>query len=239
MAIPASGVGIGASDRRRGDSEPGGTGFQFELLFPAPPPLPADEDAAGVQERRGELGEGAEPADGAGGDGVIGLTAGGAGAGPVLGAGIYRTCIRDSTSRCGAVDELALAGDRLDQIDLRVGEHRREDEPREPGAGADVGDPPRGRELGEAEAAEAVGDVDDPGALGLDHGARRGRIGGEQRDHRLELPPCGVGQLRLGERLGRVDRPEVRQVSRRSAARRRSGARARRPRCRSRRRFGP
>ena len=139
------------------------------------------------------------PADGASGDRVVGLATGGAGGRPVLGAGVDRAGVGQARGRGGALDELGLAPDRLDQIDPGVGKHGGEDEAGEPGARADVADRRGPGELGVGEPAEAVGDVDAPGALGIADGARTA-LAGEQLDHRLEGGAGVLGQLGLLER---------------------------------------
>ena len=110
-------------------------------------PFQATRTPPSREQRGGELGERAEPADGAGGDGVVGLAA--LAAGPVLGARVDRAGVGEAAGGRGALDELALAPDRLDQVDPRVGQRRGEDEAGEAGAGADVADRAGRGELGE------------------------------------------------------------------------------------------
>ena len=96
-------------------------------------------------------------------------------------------------------DESGLAGHRLDQVDLGVGEGHGEDQAGEAGSGADVGDPAGLTQLGDLEAGQAVGDVDLPGAVVGDR-ADRGALLGEQREDDLQRPALGraEGSRRVG-----------------------------------------
>ena len=100
-----------------------------------------------------------------------------------------------------AADELALARDRLDQVDLGLGQRRGEDDAGEAGPRADVGDPPRGAD--ELEPGERVGDVDAPG-VGVADGAERGGVGSEQLEHRRQAARGAPGRARRIRRVGSV-----------------------------------
>ena len=83
---------------------------------------------------------------------------------------------------------------------MSVGKGRRERNPGEAGAGADVSDPARRRELLDAETAEAVRDVNPPCLLGLTDRARRVPGCGEKRNELLQGRPPGGTQLTQARR---------------------------------------
>src|SRR4249920_3242439 len=153
--------------------------------------LPGDEDAVFLQEGGGELGEGREAADGAGGDRRVALAA--LASGQLLGAGVEDAGIGDPGELDRALDELALAADRLDQIDLRTGQDYSEYQARKTSSRADIGDRAGLAEGRGLEAGEAVGDVHLPGASGVGDRADRGALLGEQPQHDLE----GLASLRI------------------------------------------
>ena len=96
-------------------------------------------------------------------------------------------------------DEGGLAGDRLDQVDARLGQRHGQDEAGEAGSGSYVGDPAGLAQLGDLEAGQAVGDMDLPGAVVGDR-ADRGALLGEKREDGLQGPALGraQGRRRIG-----------------------------------------
>ena len=238
MAVAAAGVGADVADLERLHRQLAGRALELGLLAGVAAALPRDERAAVAQQRRRELGQRRQAADGARGDGVVGLAA--LAGGQRLGALGEHARVGDARGVGGAAHEVALARDRLDQVDARVREGGGEDEAGEAGAGADVGDAPSARELGELEAREAVCHVDTPRALGIAHRARRGRVGGEHLDEARQRSRAGGGRSRSAARSGAPASPEPALTPRRRRAERRPRSdRARRPRCRSRSRRGP
>ena len=92
-----------------------------------------------------------------------------------------------------ALDEVALAGHRFDQVHLRLSERGREHESREARAGADVGQPPRRAD--QLDATERVDHVDPPRLLGIANRAERRRVARKQVEDGLKArAELGVAQ---------------------------------------------
>ena len=105
-------------------------------------PFQATSRPAVAQQRRGELGQRRQPPDRARGDHVVGLAPPSGGRRPTPpSAARDRAGVVEAGGLDRALDELGLAPDGLDQVDLRLGQRRGEHQAREAGAGADVGEP--------------------------------------------------------------------------------------------------
>jgi hypothetical protein len=78
---------------------------------------------------------------------------------PLLDPAAHPASVLQARGPRQALAHLGLAGGALDQVDLGGRQGRREREPGEAGARADVGDEPRRPQLRHLEPGEAVGDV--------------------------------------------------------------------------------
>ncbi len=158
-------------------------GSSLELrLFPViAPPLPGDEHAALQEQGRGELGERRESSNRAGRDRIVGLAAGSGR--DFLGAGVDGAGVGEASGARGALDEIGLTTDRLDQINAGRGQRRCQDKARKARTGADVGDPLRLGQLGDQQSGEAVLDVGPPSPIQLGDRAKGGSIYGQQLEN--------------------------------------------------------
>ena len=143
-----------------------------------------------MQERGGQLGESREAAHGSGGDGVVGLAP--LAAGDLLGAGVDDGCVGDPGGVDGALDELALATNRLDQIDLGIGQRDGQHQTRKPSSRANISDSLGFCQLRHLEPGEAVLDMHPPGPLGLGDRADRSFLLFQQLEDAVVASTCAA-----------------------------------------------
>ena len=123
-----------------------GRSGQLRLLLRERGALPGDQHAAVPQQRRGELRQGRRAAHRPGGDRVVGLPA--LPGGPLLGALADHRRVLEAHPLDRLAQELALARNRLDQVDPRPRQAGRQDQARQARAAAEVGDPAAPSESG-------------------------------------------------------------------------------------------
>ena len=171
MPVSRARGGRDANHPLGGDRERAGGSLELRLLVRIAPPLPGDQRPAWAQQGHRELRQRREPADRPSGDHIVGLTParGRRLLRPSLGPGAEGSSVPEPRGRDRALDELALATDRLDQVNAGARQGSCESEPRKPGTGAEIGEP--GRCADQAQAAERVIDVDTPSPVGVADGA--------------------------------------------------------------------
>jgi hypothetical protein len=170
------------------------------LLGRVPRALPRDQRPARGEQRRGVLGEDGERGDRPRGHDVVPAVP----LGPVLGPVADDLSVAQAGRRHRPLEERALAAEALDEGDARAGQRRREDEPGEPGAGAEVGDDARLADRGELEPGQRVGDVDIDAGRGLADRRRRRRVPGDEVQHRAERPGEPLRRPVRGEDRGQA-----------------------------------
>src|SRR3954447_2692715 len=153
---------------------PGDAG-ELSLLIRVAAALPGHEYAVVDQEWRRQLGEGCQAADGSGRHRVVGVTPACAwwARGPLLGAAADNPGVPCPSGRYRALDELALAPIRLDQIYPRLRKRYGERQPGKAGARTHVRDRGRIPKPLHPQSGQGIVDVHMPGRIGIPHAARR------------------------------------------------------------------
>ena len=167
-----------------------GSAFELELLIRSAPALPGDQHAAFREERRGELRDGRQAADGPRGYRIVSL------APTRRGAASAHASARVQTTRALAIpaDSIALRmNSHLRPIDSirstrASGQGNREHQSGEAGPGPDVRDPLRPAQRLDLEPAEGVGDMDPPRLGGIADRGRGRSVGGQEVEHHAHRP---------------------------------------------------